>query len=287
MADRPAATAAQIEAVWRELGKPSPEKLHVALRKRGLFPPALKVLQEHFYRFQSARQVFRNPPRYTGHMYSTGMDNKWIADIAHFPDAEFQGKTWKYALLVVDEFSRHLWASLITSPMSAAEGYRAILRRAGHAPDQLLTDGDPAFQTPEFKEALKGTLHQLKQGAQDLGVVDRAIGTLKRRDRQYELDGEEGNWASRLQSSVDAFNRSGAPALHVGSRGPPGPLGTDPEQGALLRQDVGREPQHAGQRGRHPPAGRRPRGRQGVQDARALSGFQAPDRGPGVEPPKT
>jgi hypothetical protein len=112
--------------------------------------------------------------------------------------------------------------------MSAAEGYREILERAGKRPSLLLTDGDPAFQTPAFKAALGNTFHQLKAGAQDLAVVDRLIGYLKRKQKQAELDGEEPNWAEQLQRRVDGFNHSGAPALHQSApedlRGPEGEI---------------------------------------------------------------
>jgi len=112
--------------------------------------------------------------------------------------------------------------------MSAAAGYRDILRRAGKTPSLLLTDGDPAFKTPEFRKALGGTYHELKSGAQDLAVVDRLISTLKRKQKQAELDGESSNWAARLQQGVTGVNRSGAPALHESApedlRGPGGEI---------------------------------------------------------------
>jgi transposase InsO family protein len=228
MADRQPPTAEQIRAVWEELDRPGPEKLQVALRKRGYFAPSVQVLREHFFKFQSSRQVFRHPPKYTGHIYSEGMDRRWQADIMQMPEAEHGGETYKYALVAVDVFSRYAWAALIASPMSAVEGYREILHRAGAAPTLLLTDGDPAFQTPAFKKALGSTYHELKSGAQDLAVVDRLIGLLKRKQKQAELDGEKPNWAARLQQGVTGFNRSGAPALHESApedlRGPGGEI---------------------------------------------------------------
>jgi hypothetical protein len=228
MSERPVPTAEQIRSLWDELDRPGPEKLQVALRKRGFFPPSVAVLREHFYRYQSSRQVFRNPPKYTGHIYSEGMDRRWVADVMHMPEAEFRGQEWKYALVVMDTFSRFAWAALIASPMEAASGYREILRRAGKSPGLLLTDADPGFKTPEFQKALGRTYHELKAGAQDLAVVDRFIGYLKRKQKQAELDGEQPNWAEQLQKRVDGFNRSGAPALHQSApedlRGPGGEI---------------------------------------------------------------
>ena len=226
--ERPVASAEQIRALWEELDRPGPEKLQVALRKKGFFAPSVKVLREHFFAHQSSRQVFQRPPKYTGHVYSEGLDRRWVADIMQSPEVEHQGRAMKYALVVVDVFSRFAWAALIDSPMDAAAGYREILRRAGKRPSLLLTDGDPAFKTPDFQKALGSTFHELKAGAQDLAVVDRFIGYLKRKQKQAELDGEKPNWAEQLQRRVDGFNHAGAPALHQSApadlRGPKGEI---------------------------------------------------------------
>jgi hypothetical protein len=226
--DRPAPTAEQVKSLWEELDRPGPEKLQLALRKRGFSSPSVKVLREHFFRYESSRQLFRNPPRYAGHIYSEGLDRRWVGDIMVMPEAEFRGQGWKYALVVQDVFSRFAWAALIASPMEAASGYREILRRAGKAPTLLLTDGDPGFKTKAFQEALGKTYHELKVGKQDLATVDRLIGYLKRKQKQAELDGERPNWAEQLQRRVDGFNNAGAPALHQSApsdlRGPSGEI---------------------------------------------------------------
>ena len=207
-------TGEQIKAIWLELDKPGPEKLQVALRKRGFESPSAKQLREGFYKFESSRQVFRPPPKYTGHIYATRIDNRWCADVMQLPAAKYDGKAWEYALMVVDIFSRFAWAALIDSPMQAAAGYREILGRAGKHPSVLLTDGDPGFKTPEFKKLLGETVHEIKSGKQDLAIVDNLIFRFKRRQRMAELDGEGDNWAAALQKRIAAFNSQGAPALY-------------------------------------------------------------------------
>jgi hypothetical protein len=213
MADRPAPSAEQIRSLWEALDKPGPEKLRIALQKRGFFAPSVQVLRDHFFKFQSSRQVFQRPPEYTGHAYSTGLDHRWMADIMVMPEGE-HGEV----LQIRSDRRRHpprfAWGALLDSPMQADEGYRQILRRAGKAPSVLLTDGDPGFKTPGFTKALGETHHEIKVGQNDLSIVYRLIGFLKRKQKQAELDGQTESWADRLQERLSGWNHTGAPALY-------------------------------------------------------------------------
>ena len=74
--DQPVASAQQIRALWEELDRPGPEKLQVALRKKGFFAPSVEVLRKHFFARQSRRQVFQRPPKYTEHVCSKGLDRR-------------------------------------------------------------------------------------------------------------------------------------------------------------------------------------------------------------------
>jgi transposase InsO family protein len=101
-------------------------------------------------------------------VWSPGLDSRWQADVLvnSQKPSEFQGREWQYALIVVDVFSRYLWARLRTSPMEAYAGLREILDEAGKAPDVLSTDQDPGFLSPKFKELLesKGIQQSLRAG---------------------------------------------------------------------------------------------------------------------------
>jgi hypothetical protein len=62
--------------------------------------------------------------------------------------------------------------------MAAAEGAARLLGR--RRPDQVVTDEDKAFKSPAFEAWLGAAVHVYKEGKQDLAVVDRAIGVIKR-----------------------------------------------------------------------------------------------------------
>ena len=94
-------------------------------------------LKRSFYKHQSSKQLFVAPPKYEGKIFSKGLDAKWFADIAVIDE--------KYWIVAQDEFSRYGWAEPIKEPMEAFKGFEEILARAGHAPRELVTDGDKGF----------------------------------------------------------------------------------------------------------------------------------------------
>lgn len=206
-----------LHELWVKLNRPGADKFRQELLKRGFAAPSAKELRENFLRYQSSKQLFAPPPKYSGHVYSTKIDSRWQADVMLYSQpSEFRGEKWTAALVVADIFSRYLWAELIRSPMEAAIGFRAILARAGHAPASLTTDADPGFKTGEFEKLLQEhhIVQEFRVGRNDLAVVDNAIGRLKRALAEHSLESGLRDWASRLQDAVAGFNEAGAQALY-------------------------------------------------------------------------
>ena len=102
--------------LWVKLGRPSPDQIHAALLKRGVASPGAAWFRENTYK-KDAKQIFAPPPKYSGHVYSPHLDERWVADIMVRPAA----KEERYTLVVQDIFSRFAWAEAITSPMQASE----------------------------------------------------------------------------------------------------------------------------------------------------------------------
>jgi hypothetical protein len=55
--------------MWVDLNRPSPEKFRLALQRKGLVSPPVAQLRELFYKYQSSKQIFAPPPKYTGRIY--------------------------------------------------------------------------------------------------------------------------------------------------------------------------------------------------------------------------
>jgi len=221
-----AAPLPDLHELWVRLNRPGADRFRQALLKRGINASA-KDLRELFLKYQSSKQIFAPGPKYLGKITSTGLDAKWMADVVTYAQAsEHEGKSWNSFLAVQDVFSRKAWAVLIESPSDAFAGYHQILREAGKAPEELVTDGGPEFQTPQFKELLRGTRHTVAVGRNDMATLDRFIGVIKRALAEHTAETGEQDWASRLPEAVHGFNENGAPALYGSApddlRGPNG-----------------------------------------------------------------
>ena len=218
--------------LWQDSGRPGAHKFREILKRHGIAAPSEAYLRDHFLRFQASKQLFQPGPRYSGKTWSPGLDRRWECDIlvnTQMP-SEFEGKQWSYALVVVDVFSRFVWARLIDNPMQAYVALREILDEAGKAPEVLSTDADPGFLSAPFKELLASKdIHQtLKVGRQDLASVDRVIFTLKRTMATHSLETGRVDWAERLAPTVKAYNNTPHTTLQDGApadiRGPGGAI---------------------------------------------------------------
>ena len=206
-----------LHELWIKLTRPSAERFRQALVKRGMVAPSVKHIRELFLKYQSSKQLFAPPPKYTGHVYSTHLDSRWQADVMLYSQpSEFKGEKWTAALVACDIFSRFVWAELIHSPMQASEGFASILARAGKGPGSLTTDEDPGFKTAAFRKLLEDhhIVQEFRVGRNDLAVVDNVIGRLKRALATHTAETGQQDWASRLHDAVSGFNESGAPALY-------------------------------------------------------------------------
>ena len=191
-----------VKILWQRLNRPGVEAFRKELKRRGIDVPA-DELREFFYQQQSSKQLFAPGPKYEGKIFSKGLDAKWFADIAVVDE--------KYWIVAQDEFSRYGWAEPIKKPMEAYTGFREILARAGHAPRELVTDGDKGFVAPVFQTLLEAhDIHwRLKSGRQDLAIVDRLIGTIKRSLAEDQAEGRD----ATVHDVVAGQNERVAPAV--------------------------------------------------------------------------
>ena len=101
-----APTAAELLELYDELNFPSPTKFRSALLRAG-YKVRLRDVED-FVKSQTAPQLFKKHPLYTGKTIATRSNERWFVDLIDYtnsPDGQFQ-----YVLLAIDVFSRHVFA---------------------------------------------------------------------------------------------------------------------------------------------------------------------------------
>ena len=134
---------------------------------------------EAFVKAQTPTQLFAKGPTYRGHILSPRVNERWALAVIDFT-AEPDGRL-KYVLLAHDIHSRKIWAKALAEkrPAEYIEALRGIMRQAGK-PKELNFDGE--LDNPQVIRFLSasGVQYRVKEGKQDLGVLDASMRALKK-----------------------------------------------------------------------------------------------------------
>jgi len=203
-------TEAQLREVWLDAGRPGIAKLYAAARRKGLDTTLASV--RNFVQAQESRQIFAPGPASTGKVTSSRLDDRWQADVIDWKqmDAD-KNKGMKNTLVVVDVFSRFVWAVALPdkTPEEVTKAFRGILKSSRRSPAEVDSDGGAEFGGA-FDEMLEkhGIAHRTKRAGHTnaLAVVDATIRRIKEILRQEMVEDGKGNWLKFLDRAVKAIN---------------------------------------------------------------------------------
>ena len=203
-------TDAQLRGVWLDAGRPGIAKLYAAARRKGL--DVTLAAARSFVKAQESRQVFAPGPASTGKVTSSRLDDRWQADVIDFKqmDAD-KNKGMRNALVVVDVFSRFVWAVALPdkTPEEVTKAFRGILKSSRRSPAEVDSDGGAEFGGA-FDEMLakQDIAHRTKRTGHTnaLAVVDATIRRLKEILRQEMVEDKGGSWLKFLDRAVKAVN---------------------------------------------------------------------------------
>ncbi len=146
-------------------------------------------------------------------------------------------ETFKYIIVLIDVFSREVFAgsNKDKTPDSVEPVLPRMLQRVPKKPEVIPTDrGNEWIGSVQDMLDAKVIIRRTKdpQDVNAIGVVDRAIQNLKTRLAE-SLSAEPGEWASRIQEVIEAYNSTPHQAVH----GEPEEVRKNPVQGFLVLQD--------------------------------------------------
>ena len=204
----------RVAQLYRELRLHSAAKLQQVLRKEGIRLPLQGI--NDIVDGTGARQIFRPPAQFPGHVTASRLEDRWAADVISFmsnPVTTEEG-TFTDVLVIQDIFSRFLYAYAMQTKREVPDKFEYLLKLEERIPRELNTDRGTEFTSARFQAVVQtyGIKHVFKVGHNDLATVDRAIGVLK--TKLAIISAEDGtNWLEELQPTVKAMNRLGNKGL--------------------------------------------------------------------------
>jgi transposase InsO family protein len=221
----------------KKLGHPGQDKLFLAARKRGI--PATRNQIKQLLATKGAKQLFRPLPQSKGTTGAEGLLERCQMDLIEFRTAPSKvGRdTFRYILVLIDVFSREVWVDVTKdkTPAVVEPVLRRLLTALPKNPSVISTDKGNEFVGPvQGLLDEKNIIHKTKdpQDANALGVVDRAIQTLKKKLAE-SLSEDPGEWASRIKDVVKAYNSTPHATVH----GEPEEVKSNQVQAFLVLQD--------------------------------------------------
>ena len=220
----PGVMAQRINDAAIKLNYPSGQKIFEYLRANKQYVP-YKVINEVYDKEDAVRQIFRSdrnsnrsrhkgpvmqekPNLKKGHFAAADINDRWMADLADLtaqPSGNFQ-----YILVVMNLFSKELWARPLTTktPAAVTAAFREILQ-GKEPPSRLDTDMGSEFTGP-FSQLLeeKDIFHVTKhpEDVNGLAPLDRAIQTLKQAMFRRVVGDKDPDWAANLPQTVEGYN---------------------------------------------------------------------------------
>ena len=138
-------------------------------------------------------------------------DEQWSADLMDMSSISKDNDNYKYVLIVVDTFSKFLWALPLKNKtsQSVSEAFKQIFS-TGRKPRRLRTDKGQEFMGATTKRLMgKEDVKQLfAQSEQKASISERAIKTIKSRIYRYFTFKNSFRYIDSLQDFVTAYNTS-------------------------------------------------------------------------------
>lgn len=140
-----------------------------------------------------------------------GLDDLWQADLIEFQDLAKENKGFRYALIVIDCFSKFVWSSPLKSK-SADDVTNAMsnILQGDRKPNLLQTDKGKEFYNAKFQSLMKrfNIKHYSTFSSKKAAIVERVIRTLKEKlEVQFHLYGSH-KWIDLLPKVIDSYHRT-------------------------------------------------------------------------------
>jgi transposase InsO family protein len=197
-----------LEDIYRKYNYPGQAKLYQLAKKDGVKTTVNEVKQ--FISKQKVSQVFKPSPKKRGFIVAFHPKERVQMDLIDMTNYSRQNNGYGWILLIVDVFTRFVWAYVM--PRKDVASVDATLSQfiTKYHPDIVMSDNETSFKSKIVQELMKeNDVEHTMVDAGDhkaLGVIDRAVKTIKDSIFKYMTDKNKSRYIDQLPRIISAYN---------------------------------------------------------------------------------
>ena len=155
-------------------------------------------------------EIYSTPPRKnypTNKIVYNHIDEIWSIDLVDMIDYKISNnKGFRYIFIVIDNFSKHLWAILLKNKFSQTitNEFSNILTKSKRKPLKLEGDRGTEFYNSIFQSFLKSEsiYHYSRYTDKGPSIAERVIRTLRNLLKKPVFEKGKADWLSELSSVI-------------------------------------------------------------------------------------
>ena len=198
-----------LKEIYKYFNYPSKDKLYKIAKKEGLDITYKKI--DLFLKKQNISQVFsRKKPRRKGHIIAYHPYERFQMDLIDLTKFGLKNKGYYWLLLLIDIFTRKIFVYAMKD--KTTENIHSVLEKflSKYHPEVIISDNETGFKSKAVGELMaENEIVQNLIDPQDhkaLGVLDRAVQTLKNAIFKHMKDENTTTYIDELSRIVDAYN---------------------------------------------------------------------------------
>ena len=141
-----------------------------------------------------------------------GLGDQYDADLMIMRDLASSNKDYKYVLIMIDVFSRYMWAApmRLKNQEHSLQAFRSIFKEDCPIPARLRTDKGGEFTGKEIGSYFQdlGVMHFVTWNEVKANYAEKAIQTLKKKNFRYLTFTRTRDYLSVLPDLVKSYNRT-------------------------------------------------------------------------------
>jgi hypothetical protein len=197
-----------LKEIYEKFNYPGGDKLYKLAKKEGLKITHTDV--DTFLQKQHVAQVFKRTPPKKGFIVAFNPNERAQMDLIDMSKFGQTNKGYNWIFLIVDIFTRKAWAYLMKNKNEGS--INDVLKQylGKYQPDLIVSDNESGFKSRIVQKLMEA--HQVAhdmvepQDHKALGVVDRAVQTIKNAIYKYLKAKNTTSYVSQLPRIVEAYN---------------------------------------------------------------------------------